>query len=71
MNKKLETVAVPIWFLEVLEDTLRIQYNIDGEDRVKHGETCQDRNIKESLIGVRKLLKGEKLTGLERQENLI
>ena len=63
-----ENVIIPRWFLERIEDTLRIQYNINLDK--KTGETCQDRNIKESLNGVRKLLKGEELTGGERLEKL-
>lgn len=67
---KEENIIVPRWFLEVVEDTLRIQYNINDEDVRKTGETCQDRNIKQSLIGVRKLLKGQELSGNERLERL-
>lgn len=63
-----DNIIVPCWFLEVVENTLRIQYNINLDK--KTGETCQDRNIKESLNGVRKLLKGEELTGGERLERL-
>ena len=63
-----ENIVIPRWFLERIEDTLRIQYNINSDK--KSGETCQDRNIKESLNGVRKLLRGEELTGLERLERL-
>ena len=64
-----ENIVMPRWFLERIEDTLRIQYNINLDK--KSGETCQDRNIKESLNGVRKLLRGEELTGLERLERLL
>ena len=63
-----ENIVIPCWFLERIEDTLRIQHNINLDK--KTGETCQDRNIKESLNGVRKLLRGEELTGLERLESL-
>lgn len=63
-----ENIIIPRWFLERIEDTLRIQHNINLYR--KGGETCQDRNIKESLNGVRKLLKGEELTGGERLEKL-
>lgn len=63
-----EEIKTPRWFLENVENTLRIQYNINLE---KKGETCQDRNIKESLNGVRKLLNGKELTGMERLEKLI
>ena len=63
-------ILVPRWFIEVVEDTLRIQHNINDEDVRKTGETCQDRNIKQSLIGVRKLLKGQELSGNERLERL-
>lgn len=63
-----ENIVIPRWFLERIEDTLRIQNNINLDE--KDGETCQDRNIKESLNGVRKLLRGEELTGGERLERL-
>lgn len=63
-----ENIIVPRWFLEVVEDTLRIQNNINLEKET--GETCQDRNVKQSLNGIRKLLKGEELTGMERLEKL-
>ena len=67
---KEDDILVPRWFLEVVEDTLRIQHNINDEHIKKTGETCQDRNIKQSLIGVRKLLKGQELSGHERLERL-
>lgn len=63
-----DNIIVPRWFLENVENTLRIQYNINSEDKNHTSETCQDRNIKESLNGLRKLLKGEELTGRERLE---
>ena len=63
-----ENITVPRWFLETVEDTLRIQNNINLDKST--GETCQDRNVKESLNGLRKLLRGEELTGGERLENL-
>lgn len=63
-----EEITIPRWFLEVVEDTLRIQNNINLEK--ESGETCQDRNIRQSLNGVRKLLNGEELTGMERLEKL-
>lgn len=66
--KQKENIVVSRWFLERIEDTLRIQNNINLDK--KSGETCQDRNIKESLNGVRKLLRGEELTGGERLERL-
>ena len=69
MDKK-DNILVPKWFLEVVEDTLRIQYNINDEMAKGTGETCQDRNIKQSLIGIRKLLKGQELSGNERLEKL-
>lgn len=65
---KEEIVEVPKWFLENVENTLRIQNNINLDK--KTGETCQDRNVKESLNGLRKLLSGEELTGMERLEKL-
>ena len=65
---KEDNIIVPRLFLEVVEDTLRIQNNINLDK--KTGENCQDRNVKESLNGLRKLLRGEELTGLERLERL-
>ena len=65
---KEDNIIVPRWFLEVVEDMLRIQNNINLDKNT--GETCQDRNIRQSLNGVRKLLKGEELTGMERFEKL-
>lgn len=69
MNKE-KDIIVPRWFLERIEDTLRIQYNINEPDMKETGESCQDRNIKQCLNGARKLLNGEELTGMERQEKL-
>jgi len=63
-----DNIIIPRWFLENVENTLRIQNNINLDK--KTGETCQDRNIRESLNGVRKLLNGEELTGMERLEKL-
>ena len=63
---RIDNIVVPRWFLEVIEDTLRIQNNINLDK--KTGETCQDRNIRQSLNGIRKLLNGEELTGMERLE---
>lgn len=65
---KEDNIIIPRSFLEVIEDTLRIQNNINLDK--KTGETCQDRNVKQSLNIVRKLLAGEELTGLERLEKL-
>lgn len=67
MTRK-DNIVVPRWFLEAVEDTLRIQNNINLDKKTE--ETCQDRNIRESLNGVRKLLSGEELTGMERLEKL-
>ena len=67
---KNETIAIPRWFLEHLEDTLRIQNNINEPEKKESGESCQDRNIRQSLNGIRKLLNGEELTGRERFEKL-
>lgn len=64
-----DEVLIPKWCLENIENTLRIQYNINND--AKDGETCQDRNIKESLNCVRKLLNGEEITGRERSEPLM
>ena len=69
MADRKELIEIPRWALENIENTLRIQHNIN--DDKKTGETCQDRNIKESLNVVRKLLRGEELTGMERLEKLI
>lgn len=65
-----DNIIVPRWFLENVENTLRIQNNINIDLNKKTGETCQDRNVRESLNGLRKLLKGEELTGMERLEKL-
>lgn len=69
MSKK-DTIAVPRWFLDSVENTLRIQNNINQPDMKKTGESCQDRNIRQALNGIRKLLSGEELTGMERLERL-
>ena len=61
-----DNIIVPRWFLEVVENTLQIQHNINLDEKTE--ETCQDRNIRQSLNGVRKLLNGEELTGMERLE---
>lgn len=63
-------IIVPRWFLEVVEDTLRIENNINEPDRKESGESCQDRNIRQSLNGLHKLLNGEELNGMERLEEL-
>lgn len=60
-------IEVPKWILETIEDTLRIEWN-NGANKL---ESCQDRNIKECLNMVRKLLKGEEVTGMERLEKLV
>ena len=67
---KEDNIMVPRWFLESVEDTLRIQHNINQPDMKKTGETCQDRNILQSLNGLHKLLKGEELNGMERFEKI-
>jgi len=67
MTKK-DSIIIPRWFLEEIENTLRIENNINLDKET--GETCQDRNIRQSLNGVRKLLNGEELTGMERIEKL-
>lgn len=67
---KEDNIIVPRWFLEVVEDTLQIQYNINEPCMKETGESCQDRNIRQSLNGIRKLLNGEELTGMERLEKL-
>lgn len=61
-----EMISVLKWILESIKDTLRIQYNIYEEKT----DTCQKRNIKESLILTKKLLDGDKITGMERTEKL-
>jgi len=61
-----ETIEVPRWVLEHIEDTLRIQFNI-YENKT---DTCQKRNIKESLLLVAKLLNGIELSGFERTEKI-
>lgn len=63
-------IIVPRWFLEVVEDTLGIEMIINDPDNKELGESCQDRNIRQSLNGLRKLLNGEELSGMERFEKL-
>ena len=65
---KKDTMEVPVFVLESIENTLRIQNNINLDK--KTGETCQDRNVRESLNFLRKLLNGEVITGGERLEKL-
>ena len=60
-------ISVPRWFLKSVENTLRIQHNIN----LSRPDCCQSRNVKGALNGVRKLLKGEELTGMERLEPLV
>lgn len=67
MDRK-EQILIPVWFLEHIENTLRIQNNINVDKET--GETCQDRNIRQALNGVRKLLSSDELTGAERLEPL-
>ena len=67
MSKE-DNIIVPRWFLDIVEDTLQFQYNINQDK--KTGETCQNRNIRQSLNGLRKLLNGEELNGMERFEKL-
>lgn len=69
--EKEENIIVPRWFLEGVEDTLRIQHNINQPDIKKTGETCQDRNIRQSLNELHKLLNGEELNGMERFEKIV
>lgn len=65
-----EEISVPRWVLEEIKNTLRIQNNINIEDSRKSGETCQDRNVRQSLLLVEKLLDGREITGMERLEIL-
>lgn len=69
MENREKEISVPRWVLEEIENTLRIQNNISIEEG--KGETCQDRNIRQSLNCVRKLLRGIELTGMERLEKLL
>ncbi len=64
-----DNIVVPLWCIKNIENTLRIQNNINLEKKV--AETCQDRNIRGSLNQIRKLLNGEELSGLERSEPLM
>lgn len=68
IDMKNEIKLVPMWFLKSLENTLRIQYNIEIEKGKP--ETCQLRNIRGALNGVRKLINDEGLTGMERLAEL-
>ena len=67
LAKSNSQISVPRWFLASLENTLRIQHNIN----LSRPDCCQSRNVKGALNGVRKLLKGEELTGMERLESLV
>lgn len=63
-------IVVPLWFLEIVENTLQIQNNINEPVRKALGESSHDRNIRQSLNVLRKLLNGEELNGMERFEKL-
>lgn len=65
-NMEEETISVPKWVLENIEDTLRVQWNIYNNEE----DTCQKRCIKTALIQTRKLLNNKEITGNERFENL-
>lgn len=59
-------IKVPRYVLESIENTLRRWANIN--DSYKK-ETCLDRDTIGDLVCIKKLLKGEVLTGMERLEN--
>ena len=59
-----ENIIVPKWFFNHIVDTLRIAYN----NRNINDECCQDRNVRQALVGSLKLLRGEELSGKERTE---
>lgn len=60
-------MEVPKYIIENIENTLRLTANqFNSYDK----KTCLDRNIIRDLICCRKLLNGEKITGLERLEQL-
>ena len=64
MSKTEENIVVPKWFFDHIVDTLRIEYN----NRNVNDECCQDRNVRQALVGSLKLLRGEELNGRERLE---
>ena len=59
-----EYICIPKWFFDHILDTLKIDYN----NRDVNDECCQDRNVRQALVGLLKLSRGEKLTGAERFE---
>ena len=61
-----EMISVPKWVLENIKGTLRIQMLIYQDEE----DSCQKRNLKTSLIQVRKLLNNEEITGNERFETI-
>jgi hypothetical protein len=64
----MEEIAVPKFVLEKLENTLRLIANTyDSYDR----SSCLDRDTIGCLNYVRKLLNGDKITGMERVEPLV
>ena len=64
----MEEIAVPKFVLEKLENTLRLIANTHNcYDRA----SCLDRDTIGCLNGVRKLLNGEEITGMERVEPLV
>ena len=61
----METIQVPKYVLESIENTLRRWANINNSYRK---ESCLDRDTIGNLVCIEKLLKGEELTGMERLE---
>lgn len=59
-------IKVPRYVLENIENTLRRWANINDSHKK---ETCLDRDTIGNLVCIKKLLKGEELTGMERLEN--
>lgn len=63
----MEEIIVPKFVLKKIENTLRLIANT--YDSYKK-ESCLDRDTIGCLNSVRKLLNGDKITGMERLESL-
>lgn len=61
----MQTINVPKYVLESIENTLRRWSNIHN---CYKKETCLDRDTIGNLIEIDKLLNGKELTGMERLE---
>ena len=62
----METIKVPKYILESIENTLRRWANINNSYLKS---SCLDRDTIGNLVAIDKLLNGKELTGMERLEN--